>query len=335
MRSGIWGMVACSIFFIPVVQALPAEAQPKGAKMDGLKIELESQYEDPVTGVNWLAVNRQGTQLLAGNNLEEVTLLDARNLRVLKRFPKAGDRAAFALDEKLIVAAYTFAKTPLVSVIDPSNDKVVVTIEGRGDFQCHSRLNYLASCRRNEFFVYDLAKRKILNKAKLENPRGVPRLHGFSKNGILGVEPFDGKVFLLWYPPFDKEPVPLPSEKFTESAAFSPDERHLALGDEENKIDVWNLKEKAKVKTLTGHTDKGIVRALAYSPDGRFLAGQWGSSVVVLWDTKEYREVGRIKTHDGFTKTLVFFPDSQRFATACNDGHVKVWKITEEKREGK
>jgi hypothetical protein len=332
MKSATWYVLVWGVFFLSVVEARQAETQARGAKMNNLKIELESEYEDPITGVNWLALDRQGKQMLAGNNKAEVALLDTRNLRVLKRFPMRGDRAAFILEDKFIVATYTFAKDPCVEIIDPTNDKTIFSFEGGCDIQCHSRLNLLAACGgKGEFFVYDLAKRKTVNKVKIED--SAPRMSAFSKNGILGVEPYNGKNYLLWPPPFDKEPVALPSEKFTESAAFSPDERHLALGDEDNTIDIWDIKQKVKVKTLRGPTGKGAVRALAYSPDGRFLAGLWSSSRLILWDAKEYRELGRTMTHDGFTKTLVFFPDSRRMATACNDGTVKVWKITEDQSQ--
>ena len=65
--------------------------------------------------------------------------------------------------------------------------------------------------------------------------------------------------------------------------AFSPDGKTLASGDEDGRIQVWNLVPHPQIQTtFTGH--QGSVQVLIFSPDGKTLASGSGDGTILLWN---------------------------------------------------
>ena len=65
------------------------------------------------------------------------------------------------------------------------------------------------------------------------------------------------------------------------AVAFSPDDKTLATGDDDNQVRLWDVAT-GKVRLFKGHASE--VRTVAFSPDGKTLASGGGDGTVRLWN---------------------------------------------------
>jgi WD40 repeat protein len=312
--------------------------KPEEPKMGMIKIVYEKEYGEKKSGYSCLTLN--DTQLVTSTEGHKLEILDINTFQVLKRVDNAGDKGSLVLDNKFALVADSFKDG--ITLLDLASGKPTAKIDLQGNFIAHAGLNLLATRSSREqvqkdkmhsVVVYDVAKQKVLNKWSSPN-RNVPGVEAFSKSGMLGIDSGDVKTFLLWPPPYDKPPQRVDCGKTSRCMAFSPDERHLAIGiGNEERVELWNLQTKTRERVLVDNGE-GRVYALTYSPDGQFLAavgiGRHGYQIT-LWRTKDYTLIEQVSAHKEIVQNLVFFPDSKRFATAGADGLIKVWKIEPEK----
>ncbi|NRQ37373.1 hypothetical protein HII36_36885 [Nonomuraea sp. NN258] len=84
------------------------------------------------------------------------------------------------------------------------------------------------------------------------------------------------------------------------AAAFSPDGRHLATGDDTGRTTLWDGRVERRLGVLTtpgapsaaGPGARRTVTALAFSPDGGVLAAGTSNGVVQLWDVATHQPIG-------------------------------------------
>ena len=103
--------------------------------------------------------------------------------------------------------------------------------------------------------------------------------------------------------------------------AFAPDGRHLAVGDHEGVVDVWDVDGWRKLASLPGADP---ILALTWTPDGRTLAIGSDSREVCFWDV----EIDRVRELPGSNRRitrLAITPDGRTLATGGADGVVRVW----------
>jgi WD40 repeat protein len=97
---------------------------------------------------------------------------------------------------------------------------------------------------------------------------------------------FGGGRIRIWDLRTDKPNLLLAQfDGHTSSAAFGPDNCHLAAGDTSGTIRIWNLCQKSPVEApviWAGHAT--TITVTAYSPDGRWLATSDTGSALKLWD---------------------------------------------------
>jgi WD40 repeat protein len=116
------------------------------------------------------------------------------------------------------------------------------------------------------------------------------------------------------------------------SAAFSPDGRWLALGEESGRITLASCEARPRVVHVPGH--RGNVAALAFDPRGRLLAsaGQ-GEGAVKLWRLEALTAAGKGPPEPAETLVapsalydLAFSPDGKRLAGITRD-LLKLWDV--------
>ena len=103
------------------------------------------------------------------------------------------------------------------------------------------------------------------------------------------------------------------------SIAYSPAGDTLATADLQGNLRLWDARAGEVIATAQNLGSK-----LAYHPDGRRIAtASYFAGVVVLWDSYDLTEVGRVRLPAG-TNALRISPDGERIAVAGRDQHLRV-----------
>jgi RNA polymerase sigma factor (sigma-70 family) len=114
--------------------------------------------------------------------------------------------------------------------------------------------------------------------------------------------------------------------------AFSPDGKVLAGADDSNQdIRLWDVaSSRVRMEIRISESDGSPRGHLAFSPDGKILActghHRDQTGVILLWDPRTGRSLGRLETGAAGPELLTFSPDSRRIATATISG-ARVWDL--------
>jgi WD40 repeat protein/tRNA A-37 threonylcarbamoyl transferase component Bud32 len=126
--------------------------------------------------------------------------------------------------------------------------------------------------------------------------------------------------------PFAHFPT-LRHETYVIRVAFSPNGSHLASGDLNGNVKIWDARTGDELRTLHAHDRQ--IWALAFSPDGRRLAtGSQEDHGVKVWDVSTGELLHTFLGHTDRIEGLVFSPDGQRLGSASVDGTVQLWDFT-------
>ena len=110
--------------------------------------------------------------------------------------------------------------------------------------------------------------------------------------------------------------------------AFSPDGLHLASGELNGNVTVWDARTGTKLHTLRAAHDYQVL-ALAFSPDGsRLASGGRQDRRVRVWDVSNGKLLHTLPGHTNSIEGLVFSPDGKRLASASVDHTVRLWDLT-------
>ncbi|MBV9926750.1 MAG: hypothetical protein JOZ96_17155 [Acidobacteria bacterium] len=177
--------------------------------------------------------------------------------------------------------------------------------------------------RVNDCELWDVNTRRMLGSMKM----GIP---------VFAISP-DGKRFAFQEPETHNlkivdavshgEPVTLKerAEGIT-SLAFSPDGRTLAAGDEQHKVEVWDLVARDK-RAVFEHTS--FVRSVAFSPDGGTLATSEINGTLRLWDVKTNKQLCSLSGQEKVFRYPTFSPDGKNlFASVMQDGSIRQLEVT-------
>jgi WD40 repeat protein len=126
----------------------------------------------------------------------------------------------------------------------------------------------------------------------------------------------------------------LEADAGVQAVAFSPGERLLAAGLDDNTVTFWDTQRQQRTgRPLTGH--EGEVISLAFSPDGRTLATGSGDSTVRLWDVRRRQQLGAPLTgHTERVQAVAFSPDGRTVASGAQDGKVVLWEVQRRRQLG-
>jgi len=107
--------------------------------------------------------------------------------------------------------------------------------------------------------------------------------------------------------------------------AFSPNGELIATATPDRIVRIFNVKTKAEVAALSGHSD--VVRDLAFTPDGCHLvtSGDCDDPTIRVWDLKTLEQVRILKGHKDRIHALAFQSDGKILASGSGDGTVRLW----------
>jgi WD40 repeat protein len=107
------------------------------------------------------------------------------------------------------------------------------------------------------------------------------------------------------------------------AAAFSPDDRQLAVASWDGKIDVTPIPIALKRVTVLTENTKGVP-LVSYSPNGRYLASAGLDATVRIFDAHTLMEL-RVITQPGPTAGVAFTADSLRVLGYTSPGTASLW----------
>ncbi len=85
------------------------------------------------------------------------------------------------------------------------------------------------------------------------------------------------------------------------------------------------------LRSFDGHT--GTIWDIALSSDGAVMASGQADGIVIIWDYKTGREIGRIQHPGGFFVNLVFGPGDETLFTSAYLGDVLEWNLSNQSTE--
>lgn len=116
------------------------------------------------------------------------------------------------------------------------------------------------------------------------------------------------------------------------AAAWSPDGRYIATGDQDSTVHFWIVRT-GRDLMMSGYARK--VRELAWDASGRWLATGGGAEVTV-WDTSGRGPAGRrpitLPGHDAPVTALAFQRRGVWLASGGDDGRVVVWNPAHQRK---
>ena len=117
------------------------------------------------------------------------------------------------------------------------------------------------------------------------------------------------------------------------SLAFSPNSQILAVGRALGTIELWDVFEHTRLKSLKPESNYGA-KSLAFSPNGKMLAvGKVITGQIELWNVLSAQMQGSFTNqHHGTVNSVAFSPNGKTLASGAEDGKVLLWDIqTQEK----
>lgn len=106
------------------------------------------------------------------------------------------------------------------------------------------------------------------------------------------------------------------------SLSFSPDGKVLATGDDDGKVELWNVNPLERIAVLGRHAAR--VKAVAFSPDGREVVSSSDDKTIAVWNVSSRSLVARIGTHAAPVRAVAFSPDGKQIVSGEHDKSVRL-----------
>jgi cell division cycle protein 20 (cofactor of APC complex) len=111
------------------------------------------------------------------------------------------------------------------------------------------------------------------------------------------------------------------------SISFMGDGTHVAIGNNNSKIELWDIARKTKVRTMGGHTAR--VSSLAWN--NHVLSSGSRDSSIINHDVRIQQHVAsRLRGHEQEVCGLAWSPDGTQLASGANDNKCCIWDINQE-----
>ncbi|MEO1791608.1 MAG: NACHT domain-containing protein [Cyanobacteria bacterium J06629_19] len=107
------------------------------------------------------------------------------------------------------------------------------------------------------------------------------------------------------------------------SVAYSPDNKHLAIGDGKGILQVWEITTGQVMLFCSGHS--AAIQSVAYSPDGHQLVSCSGDKTVKLWNPLTGDCTCTLQGHEGLVELVAYSPDGHQLASCSGNTTVKLW----------
>ncbi|MBI4575554.1 MAG: protein kinase [Planctomycetes bacterium] len=171
-----------------------------------------------------------------------------------------------------------------------------------------------------QIYVWDLEKRT--RRATLEDGLAETFVLAYRSDGKLLASGGADRNVRLW-DASGKLRARLPGHGASVRALdFSPDGASLAVGCDDGRITIWDIKAEKLRQVILAH--RRPVTCLAFDPEGRRLASGSDDRTMRVWGLEGARGPRAYAGHLFAISTLAFDPSGTRLASASNSGEVRV-----------
>ncbi|WP_179067326.1 WD40 repeat domain-containing protein [Nostoc sp. C052] len=117
------------------------------------------------------------------------------------------------------------------------------------------------------------------------------------------------------------------------SVAISPDGKTLVCGSGDSRYNsinspkVWNLETgQEKFDLRFNHHHTSDINWVAISPDGQKMISAGADKIIMLWDIKAGKYLGKLSKHSTTIYALAIHPNGESFFSADGNGCIKIWQ---------
>jgi WD40 repeat protein len=136
--------------------------------------------------------------------------------------------------------------------------------------------------------------------------------------------PQGDKTLRLWEVKTGKQVRLFMTGKYqVQSAAFSPDGKYAAAGEDTGVIHLFEVETGKEVRAFRGHRES--IPQVSFSKDGQWLLSAGVDQTIRLWDVKTADCVRVFKGHTAAARCAVFHPDGKRMVSGGRDCTIRVW----------
>lgn len=240
------------------------------------------------------------------------------------RFSRSGDFVASGSSDRSILLWNTFGECENYAELKGSRGAVL-------DLQWSSDARTIYSaCADAEVSTWD-----IHSGLRLRRHTGhegiVNSIDAFRRGTEVLVTGSDDCTIGLWDPRQKSAIDHLEAMYSVTSVAFNETGSQIFCGGLENVINIWDIRKRAIIDTLKGHTD--TITSLSLSPDGQSLLSYSMDNKLKVWNVQPFAPDDRlISTFEGavqgnekFLLKAAWSGDGQRIAAGSADRSVMVW----------
>ena len=112
---------------------------------------------------------------------------------------------------------------------------------------------------------------------------------------------------------------------YTTSICFSPDDKFIVSGGEDNTVKKWSVQTGQLVSTFEGHEKS--VTSVDYSSDSSMIASGSNDNTIKIWNVDNGELIYTFSDHFYPVTSIDFSPDSKFLVSGSEDKTVKIWNL--------